>query len=221
MLRTRDYLLASTLLLTLILSVAYNPANAQTTAPSDTKLSLRAVLVLSPEFCATTFKPKGSWAFREIGTFEVGKAACEEFESTLKGVFPNLTRAAAIPPPEDAQIVLLPRFIDVDASHGTSRYSQREMVVVLGWTVKDVSGKTIWIETVQGSAKHPMGGSWAGSSGQVKITNLLVTNSVKDASQQSASKMAASLVLRKLAQQTTPAAAPVVPPAKAPAAQVP
>ncbi len=193
MLRSRHSLLASTLLLTLLHSVAFTRANAQTTPPSDTKLSLRAALVLSPEFCATTFKPKGSWATKEMGKYEVGKAACEEFEPALQGAFSNLTRVAAVPPPEEAQVVLLPRFVDVDASHGASRFSQREMVVLLEWTVKDVAGKTVWIETVQGSAKHPMGGSWG------KVTNLIVTNSVKDVAQQSASKMAASPELRKLA----------------------
>jgi hypothetical protein len=192
MLQTRHSFLASPLLLVLVLSASFATAHGQTTSPADTKLSLRAALVLTPEFCETSLKPKGSWATKEGGTFKVGKAACEEFEPALKGVFPNLIRVSATPSPEDVQVVLLPRFIDADAT----QKQHREMVVWLEWTAKDKSGKTVWIETVQGSAKHGAGNLFTHG----KDMRLIVTDSVKDLARQSASKMAASPELRKLTQ---------------------
>jgi hypothetical protein len=193
MLQTRHPFLASPLLLALVLLAPFVTAHGQTTSPADTKLSLRAALVLSPEFCATSFKPKGSWVTKEMGTFKVGQAACEELEPALKGAFTDLVRVAAAPPPEDAQVILLPRLIDADASKS---FGKREIVVLLEWTVKDKFGKTVWIETVQGSAKHGMGNAFTHG----KDMRLIVTDSVKDLAQQSASKMVASPELRKLTQ---------------------
>lgn len=55
--------------------------------PAGGKLSLKATLVLTPEFCATKIKPKGSFMTKEWGSFDFGKAACTELEPALKGVF--------------------------------------------------------------------------------------------------------------------------------------
>jgi len=195
MLRNRHAFLASPLLCALALSAAFMTARGQTTSSTDTKLTPKAALVLTPEFCATSLKPKGSWVTRESGTFKVGQAACEELEPALKGVFLNLIRVAATPSPEDSQVVLLPRFIDADASK-TMGTGKRELIVLLEWTVKDKSGKTVWIETVQGSAKHGMGNAFTHG----KDMELITKDSVKDLAQQSATKMGASPELHKLTQ---------------------
>jgi len=164
--------------------------------PAEGKLPFKAALVLTPEFCATKVKPKGSAMTKEWGTFDIGKSACEELEPALKGVFVNLTRVAAVPSPEDAQLVLLPRIVDVNATTASIAFSNREMVVIVEWTVKDTSGKTVWIETVQGSAKHHMGNLFTFKKNQ----HLIVTDSMKAAAVESASKMSGSVELRKLAQ---------------------
>jgi hypothetical protein len=156
-------------------------------------LALRAALVLTPEFCAAKTK-KGSWAVRE--TFEIGKAACAELEPALKGAFSGLTRVAAASSSGDAQVVLLPRIVDVAATSAAGAFSNREMVVVLEWTVKDRSGKTVWIDTVQGTAKHHQGNTFTYS----KNVKLIVRDSVKDAAEKSASKMSSAPELRKLTQ---------------------
>jgi hypothetical protein len=169
-------------------------ADAQTVPPSDTKLAFKAVLVVTPEFCATKFT-KGSWATIKE-SFEVGKIACAELEPALQKVFSSLTSVTAIPSYGDAEVVLMPRFVDVGASVGATAFSNREMDVFLEWTVKDKSGKTIWIETVEGSSKHHMGNVFTHS----KNLKLIVSDSIKDAAQQSASKMSSSAELRNLTQ---------------------
>ena len=168
---------------------------AQTKSPADTTLTLKAALVLTPEFCATKTK-QGSFASGKE-TFEIGKVACAELEPALKGVFSSLTRIMAPPSPEGTQVVLLPKFGEVEATKTLGAFSDREMIVLLEWTVKDRSGKTVWIETVQGSAKHHMGNTFTHG----KNVKLIVEDSVKDAAEQSASKMSSSPELRKLAQQ--------------------
>lgn len=173
---------------------------ATDTKPADTKpdakLPIKAALVLTPEFCATKIKPKGSALTKEWGTFEIGKAACEQLEPALKEAFSSLTRVAATPAPQEAQLLLLPRIVDVNATTAMGAFSNREMVVVLEWTAKDPAGNTVWLETVQGSAKHHMGNLFTFKKNQV----LIVTDSVKDAAVQSASKMSSSPELRKLTQ---------------------
>jgi hypothetical protein len=163
---------------------------------ASTKLPIKAALVLTPEFCATKIKPKGSALTKEWGTFEVGKAACEQLEPALKEAFSSLTRVAAPPAPQEAQLLLLPRIVDVNATTAMGAFSNREMVVILEWTAKDPAGNTVWLETVQGSAKHHMGNLFTFKKNQV----LIVTDSVKDAAVQSAGKMSSSPELRKLGQ---------------------
>lgn len=164
--------------------------------PADGKLPIKAALVLTPEFCATKIKPKGPALTKEWGSFDVGKAACEQLEPVLKDTFSRLTRVAAPPAGQEAQLVLLPRIVDVNATTAMGAFSNREMVIVLEWTAKDPAGNTVWLETVQGSAKHHMGNLFTFKKNQV----LIVTDSVKDAAVQSASKMSSSPELRKLAQ---------------------
>jgi hypothetical protein len=164
--------------------------------PAGAKLSLKAALVLTPEFCDTKIKPKGSALTKEWGSFDVGKAACEQLEPALKDAFSSLTRVPAPPAAQEAQLVLLPRIVDVNATTAIGAFSNREMVVVLEWTAKDPAGNTVWLETVQGSAKHHMGNLFTFKKNQV----LIVTDSVKDAAVQSAGKMSSSPELRKLAQ---------------------
>ena len=193
MVQTRNSFLAVSLVYTLLfLSIAFETAGAQTASPSDTKLALRAALVVTPEFCATKFT-KGSWATIKE-TFPVGKIACAELQPALERVFSSLTSVTAAPSSGDVQVVLVPRFVDVGATTAVTAFSNREMDVFLEWTVKDISGKTVWIETVQGSSKHHMGNVFTHN----KNLKLIVMDSVKDAAEQSASRMSSSPELRSL-----------------------
>jgi hypothetical protein len=182
------------LALSFLLALVSVTAAAQTAPLSDPKLPLHATLVLTPEFCATKIT-KGSWATIKE-TFEVGKIACLELEPALGRVFSRVTLVTAPPAAPDGQVVLLPRFVDLAANTTMSAFSDREMDVLLEWTVKDMSGKTVWIETVQGTSKHHMGNLFTHG----KNVKLIVKDSVKDAAEQSASKMLSSPELRKLSQ---------------------
>ena len=107
----RHFFLASALLSLLVLAGVPLTALGQAASPADTKLALRAALVLTPEFCATK-KKKGDFASGKE-TFEIGKTACAELEPALRAIFSSLTRLEAVPSSGDAQVVLLPRFVDI------------------------------------------------------------------------------------------------------------
>jgi hypothetical protein len=163
-------------------------AQNQTSAPQ--KLSLTAALVLTPEFCATVNK-KGH------EKFSVGKAACTELEPVLKGIFTSLTRVDDSSKIGDAQVVLEPKFADVAATQKAFAFSNRELVVLVEWTVRDQSGRVVWIETVQGSATRHGGNAFT-YRGNLKH---IVKDSVQDMAEQSAAKMSSSPQLLKVSGQ--------------------
>jgi hypothetical protein len=172
------------------------PAGTPGIAATAGRLDLRAALVLTPEFCATKSKKGDLFSGKE--TFEIGKAACAELESALSGTFSKLTRVEAEPTSGDAQIVLTPRFVDVGKPVATLTVSSnRPLVVLLQWTAKDASGKTVWIETVAGSSKNHNGNVFTQSKKNLKS---IVEDSVKDMAQESAAKMKAAPELRGLTQ---------------------
>ena len=71
----------------------------------------------------------------------------------------------------------------------------RRMDILLRWTIKDTSGKTLWLETICGSAEHEPRAKLKPGEDILSFTALLkalVETSVKDAAMQSATKMSAA-----------------------------
>ena len=159
---------------------------AQSSASQVSELPIRATLVQSPEFCATKM-PKG-------GRVDVGRLACVDFEPALRQVFPRLTVAAEVPKESDAELILIPTFVDLAATTGVTASSDRKLDIYLQWTAKDSSGRTLWIETVQGSANHRAGTLFTYS----KNFKLMVKEAIEDLASNSAAEMSASPELRKL-----------------------
>lgn len=188
--------LATTFFSACVLSVTLTPGVAQSASAPDTKLSVKAALVLTPEFCATTYGKNHSWVTVEEA-FEIGKAICPELETALKSAFYSLTRVESTTSVGDAQIVLLPRFVDVRANRPGKAKAEREMMAVLEWTVKDAAGRTVWLDTVQSIVQHQMGRSI----GQQKQgAEQLVQDSAKSLVEQSVSKLVSAPEIRKLTQ---------------------
>ena len=161
---------------------------AQSTSQSGSKLPIKAALILTPEFCASKITNGEQ--------FEVGRSACSELEPALKGVFASLTVMPEVPKTGDVKIILIPGFAGAGATRARIAFSDRELNVFLQWTVKDMSGKTLWIGTAQGSAKHHMGNTFT----YKKNLRLIVNDAVKDLASQSANKISASPELRTFAQ---------------------
>ena len=169
---------------------------AQSPVAVGTVLPLRAVLVLTPDFCATEFR-QGSVFTTGRETFKVGQMACQELGPALKPAFASLIVVAEAPASSDAQIVLIPRFANAHATTSTFAFSNREMDVFLEWTAKDASGKTVWLQTIQGTSKHHMGNLFTHG----HDVKLIAADSVKDAAAQSVTTIEAAAELRKLGAQ--------------------
>ena len=178
-------------------------AQNQTPAPPQ-KLPLTAALVLTSEFCATVNKRGGE-------KFLVGKAACSQLGPVLKGSFTTLTQVDDFSKAGDAQVVLEPKFADVGATKPKAFHSRRELVVLMEWTARDRSGKTVWIETVEGSAKRRYS----------RNTKHIVEDSVQDMAQQTASKISSSPQLLKLSAQRAAVVAQQAPRVSSLASQAP
>jgi hypothetical protein len=172
---------------------------SQDAKTSDHSLSLGAALVLTPEFCATKSK-KGTWMINQE-TFPVGKSACKELEPIMKTAFSSLKRVDDVSGVGDAQLILTPKFVDVGATQKAFAFSSRELTVIIEWTARDKTGKTVWIETIQGSAKRHQGNMFTAGSNLKHI----VTDSVKDVAEQAVTKIEASPEIAKLATQGNPA----------------
>jgi hypothetical protein len=158
--------------------------------PAPQKLALSAALVLTPEFCATVSKKKP-------GKFPVGKSACEQLGPALAGIFTSLKPVDDSSKAGDARVVLEPKFADVGATRRAFAFSDRELDVLVEWTARNQSGKVVWLETVEGTAKRHQGNTFTHRSNLKHI----VEDSVRNMSEQSAAKMAASPQLRKLSAQ--------------------
>jgi len=75
------------------------PARSQTGPEADTKLALKAALILSPEFCQARLADI-RWDTGQTGRIDrrtTTETLCSEFEPALKRIFPGLTRVTAIP----------------------------------------------------------------------------------------------------------------------------
>lgn len=186
----------------LILAPASIRAVQPQSAPAaGAKLPLNAVLVLTPQFCATKFKQGSFWTTgRE--TYQVGKMACAELAPALMPAFAKLTVASAPPANGDAQLVLIPNFANAHATTAVFAFSNREMDVLLQWTAKAADGKIVWLQTVQGKSKHHMGNLFT----HAHDVTLVARDSVKDAAAQSVIKMEAAPELRKLGSEGASAA---------------
>lgn len=180
----------STLIALLVLNCLDSVTLSQETLPKS-PLPLKAALLLTPEFCTSRIA-HGGQDNPKIG-IEVGKVACTEFDPTLKEDFAALTTISDPKDAGDAQLILIPRFVDVAATTGLTAFSNNQLTLFLEWTVKSSSGQTIWLGTVQGSATHKAGTLFS----YKKNFRLLVNETVKDVAFQSAQEISSAPELRK------------------------
>jgi hypothetical protein len=155
------------------------------------RLPLKADLVLSPEFCAV--KKRQSIAIKDV--LNVGKAACPKLQDRLGAIFSDLRRVDTAPAAgtSTAQIVLIPKFVDVNSTQPLVPSSQRKLVITLEWTIQNSAGRPIWLQTVQGSSQHKLG--WIVTK---KGMTALVDAAIDDLAEVSVSKMSSARELRDL-----------------------
>jgi hypothetical protein len=125
----------------------------QATPASADKLTgtfgIRAALVLSSDFC-TSKAAHGSFWTNGKDTFFIGKLLCARLESGFSSRFTRLVRVEDASSPGNAQVIFIPKIVNVSyASH----FRNDDLAVQVEWTVKDSSGKILYVSTAQGRAK--------------------------------------------------------------------
>jgi hypothetical protein len=160
-------------------------------AQGPDKLPLKADLVLSPQFCGV--KKRQSIAIKDV--LNVGKAACPKLQDKLGAIFSDLRRVDTAPAAgtSAAQVVLIPRVVDVNSTEPLVPSSQRRLVITLEWTIQNSAGRPIWLQTVQGSSQHKQG-LFVTKKGMT----ALVDAAIDDLAEQSVSKMSSARELRDL-----------------------
>lgn len=178
--------------LSVFLALSVVSLNAQDN-PSSSKLPFRTALLLTPEFCASRIA-HGAKDNPKIG-IEVGKDACAEIEPALKDIFADLTTIHESKDAGNAQLVLTPKFVDVAVNTGITAFSNQELTLFLEWNATDAYGRTIWLDTVQGAAKHHQGNLFTAR----RNARIVIHDAVQDVATESARKMSSSVELRKYA----------------------
>jgi hypothetical protein len=152
----RILLLISTTLLASVLSFAQeSPASS---LPADSKYSMNALLIMTPEQCNEKVKKGGVWSGKE--TFKVGEEiTCPAAEAVAQQVFQQFTKIAAIPAESDraGKITLSFRAVDTEATRTITAFGKRKMVLLLEWIATDEHGKTFWVQTIEGTAEEKSG----------------------------------------------------------------
>jgi len=155
------------------------PGFAQSQAP-PAKLNINAELVLTPDFCSAEMK-RGNGFASVKEKFPIGEKLCPGLESGLPSVFAALKKVDQIPAPttSTADIVLVPKIEDVGATQKAYAFSKRELVVVVEWTALDRQGKTLWVGTVQATAKRNMGNTFTHGKNMRKINEEVAEDAVE------------------------------------------
>jgi hypothetical protein len=183
-------------------SLAMPAQNVGADSPTTPKLALDADLVLTPEFCAT----KKGLRLALAQTYVIGPTACEQLNSVLRATFLKVTRVDSVPKPDigAARVTLIPKFADIMAVQASQLLYRPELVILVEWTVLDGRGKTIWVQTVQGSSRYKMG-TWALPG---KARKIMVEQAVEELTSASVHAISAASEIQRVAQTAMSPAQP-------------
>lgn len=165
--------------------------------PTDAKYALEAILVLTPEQCSAESK-KGNWVIGKE-KYRLGELVCSPAQSVVEQVFENYTRVDT--PPEkgstSGRVILMPRFVDLEATRTATAFGKRKMVLLVEWTATDESGRVFWVQTVEANAEEKSGNLFTAGKHRKKMLEKVK----KDLTVKSVHTMRQSPEFQKLAQK--------------------
>ena len=126
----------------------------------------------------------------------MGKATCAQLYEGLAPIFSDLRKLDKAPDAgtNTAQIILIPRFVDISATQQPLLpSSSRKLVILLEWTIQDTMGHTIWLQTVRGMSEHKAG--WAITPRAIRG---LVEDAVSDLAKDSVARISVARELKQL-----------------------
>lgn len=157
--------------------------------PQENKIDLKVELRLSKEL------RNAKWE-RTIGDtyiIRLGKVLSDNAEGLVRNLFSDVLVTDATQPSKTAvDAIITPKMVSVERTRPMFIFQQQRTTIMIEWTVKDANGDLIWVDTITGEGKSPMGLKKKNTENQVKAA-------VKQLFQKSFQAISQSLEIRKFA----------------------
>ena len=158
--------------------------------PQENKIDLKVELRLSKEL------HNAKWE-RTIGDtyiIRLGKLLSDNAEVLVRNLFSDVLVTDAIQPPEAAvDAIITPKMVSVERTRPMFIFQQQRTTIMIEWSVKDANGDLIWVDTITGKGKSPMGLN------EKKNTGKQVKAAINQLFQKSFQAISQSLEIRKFA----------------------
>ena len=91
--------------------------------------------------------------------------------------------------------ILAPRMVSAERTRPMYIFQEQTTTIILEWMMKDVNGDLIWVDTITGEGKAPMGGPF----GEKKNARKQVERALEELFQKSFETMSSSVEIRGFA----------------------
>lgn len=142
------------------------PIHSISLAPEENKLNLRIKLVITDDFRNAKWKKK---SMGETNIMPMGENLVHHSIQLVKNVFThpvvldeNVNSEADV----GVEYILTPKLIFVKQTFGVTAFSRAKTSISIEWSLTDVSGKTTWVETINGEGIGKAGNIFTGKKHQ-------------------------------------------------------
>jgi hypothetical protein len=174
-------------------TVIYTVPTKPVVFPPTNKMNMTVVLRLTEELCNAKYErqPTGNHFILPIGS-----ALCMNAEALARAVFTEarIIRDKDSSPGSETDAVLIPSLAAIERDRPATIFSTQTTSVLFNWSLNDTSGAPIWVTTIAGEGKGPMGRPESTSAGLEQTEMVL-----KDVFQKSFHEMSTSRVIQEFA----------------------
>ena len=174
-------------------TVTYNVPIESVDFPKINKIDMAVELYLSEELCNSKWEKK---KFGDHYILPIGSSLCINSEAVAKALFSKVqtVRNKKIGSSIDADAVLIPNLSVIERDRPSTIFSDQTTTILFTWALNDTKGDPIWLTTIRGEGKGPMGHPLSKDAGREQIEMVL-----NDVFQQSFDEMSASHLIREFA----------------------
>ncbi len=182
-------------------TMVYTVPKEPVTYSSVEKINMKVALHLDDTLCDAKWEKN---VLTDSYIVPIGGPLCINSESLARTLFAEVTVLddQVTDLPTDVNAVLIPNLVSIERSRPLTIYSTQITSILFTWSLNDRSGDPIWVTTISGEGKGPMGSPLSKDAGHEQIEMLL-----DDVFQQSLREMSSSPLIREFAanqRQSTP-----------------
>lgn len=143
--------------------------------PNRNKIDLNVQLCLSPEL------RNAKWEKSMLGdtyVIPLGEPLGQNAENLSKQIFSRVEVAsdASKPVTKDVEAFLIPRMVLAERTIGVTAFSPCILSVAVEWTMKDLRGELVWVETVEGKGTVNSGNAFTHASNARKQIDAVMAD---------------------------------------------